>query len=68
MFKKFSDAVNLQVIQIATSLKKSERGDTSFISILIILGVVILLATVFIGFKNQIVGQVQEIIDGFQIS
>jgi len=45
----------------------SERGDTNFISILIILGIVILLAGVFMGFKDQIVGMVQEIIDGFTI-
>ena len=40
-----------------------ERGDTNFISILIILGIVILLA----GFKDTIVSQVQGIIDGFTI-
>lgn len=45
----------------------SERGDTNFISILIILGIVIILAGVFMAFKDQIVGQVQEIIDGFTI-
>ncbi len=45
-----------------------ERGDTNFISILIILGIVILLAGLFIGFKDQIVEQVQAIVDGFTIS
>ena len=44
-----------------------ERGDTNFISILIILGIVILVAGVFIGFKDQIVGQVQAIVGGFTI-
>lgn len=44
-----------------------ERGDTNFISILIILGIVILLAGVFIGFKDTIVSQVQAIIEGFTI-
>lgn len=44
-----------------------ERGDTNFISILIVLGVVILLAGLFIGFKDQIVGQVQAIVEGFTI-
>lgn len=44
-----------------------ERGDTNFISILIILGIVIILAGVFMAFKDQIVGQVQEIIEGFTI-
>lgn len=47
---------------------KSEKGDTNFISILIVMGIVILLAGIFIGFKNQIVGMVQDIIDGFTIS
>ena len=47
---------------------RNEKGDTNFISILIILGVVILLAGVFIAFKDQIVEQVQGIIDGFTIS
>ncbi len=44
-----------------------ERGDTNFISILIILGIVIILAGLFIGFKDKIVEQVQEIIDKFKI-
>lgn len=47
---------------------RSERGDTNFISILIILGVVILLAGVFIGFKDKIIQMVRGIIDGFTIS
>ena len=46
---------------------REEKGDTNFISILIILGVVIILAGVFIAFKDQIIGMVQEIIDGFTI-
>lgn len=46
---------------------KDERGDTNFISILIILGIVIILAGLFIGFKDQIVVQVQNIISGFTI-
>ena len=45
----------------------SEKGDTNFISILIILGIVIILAGLFIGFKDAIVGQVQGIVDGFTI-
>lgn len=46
---------------------KNERGDTNFISILIVMGIVILLAGLFIGFKDQIVGMVQEIVGGFTI-
>lgn len=46
---------------------RSERGDTNFISIIIILGIVLLVAGLFIGFKDQIVGMVQSIVDGFSI-
>ena len=49
------------------SFANEERGDTNFISILIILGIVILLAVLFIGFKDQIVNQVKAIVDGFTI-
>lgn len=46
---------------------KEERGDTNFISILIILGIVILLAGLFIAFKDQIVGMVEGIVNDFTI-
>lgn len=42
---------------------KSERGDTNFISIMVILGIVCVVAAVFIGFKDQIVGKAQEMIE-----
>lgn len=45
---------------------RSERGDTNFISIIIILGIVLLLATLFIGFKDRIVNMVEEIIRNFE--
>ena len=51
----------------AKNTLREERGDTNFISILIILAVVVVLAGVFFGFKDQIVGQVKEIVDGFTI-
>ena len=46
---------------------REEEGDTNFISILIILGIVILLAGVFIGFKDQIIGMVNNIVGNFVI-
>ena len=65
-------ALNRKAIALAATLQSmylkaasEERGDTNFISILIILGIVILVAGVFIGFKDQIVGQVQAIVGGF---
>ena len=45
---------------------KNEKGDTNFISILIIMGIVVLLAGVFIGFKDTIVQKVQEIVNGIE--
>jgi len=44
-----------------------ERGDTNFVSILIILGIVVLLAGAFIAFKDQIMGQVEQIVSKFKI-
>lgn len=52
-------------LYLAKEKMKSERGDTNFISIIIILGVVVVLAAVFIGFKDQIVGKVKEMIAQF---
>lgn len=67
-------ALNRKAIALAATVQSmylkaasEERGDTNFISILIILGIVILVAGVFIGFKDQIVGQVQTIVGGFTI-
>lgn len=65
---KFITKAHLNTRAAIQNFIRNERGDTNFISILIILGVVILVAGVFIGFKDQIVGQVQEIVDGFTIS
>ena len=42
-----------------------ESGDTNFISIIIILGIVIVLAGVFILFREKIVNVVKGVIDGF---
>lgn len=49
------------------NMMKEEKGDTNFISILIILGIVIILAGVFIVFKDQIVTQVEGIMNNFTI-
>ena len=60
-----------QMIKAQAMLQEAmeeERGDTNFISILIILALVVILAGIFIGFKDQIVGQVTSIVEGFTIS
>ncbi len=46
----------------AQNLLTDERGDTNFLSIAIILVVVITVAVVFIGFKDQILGWFQTAI------
>lgn len=68
MCRDFFMMLDLMIMNQIARFKKEEKGDTNFISILIILGVVILLAGVFIKFKGEIVKQVQDIIDGFTIS
>lgn len=67
MLKKL-DKMFIKLMTKQNLLLKEERGDTNFISILILLAVAISLAVIFIGFKDNIVGQVQEIINGFTIS
>lgn len=47
---------------------KDEKGDTNFISILIILGIVIIVAGVFIVYKNRILDQVKTQVDNFKIN
>ncbi len=44
---------------------RDESGDTNFISIIIILGIVIVLAGVFVAFRDKIVGIIKQVVDGF---
>ena len=67
MFDKWLRKTYVKAATALCSFANEERGDTNFISILIILGIVILLAGLFIGFKDQIVNQVKAIVDGFTI-
>lgn len=63
--------INTMLIRAYLTIKdklSSERGDTNFISIIIILGIVLLVAGLFIGFKDQIVEMVQGIVDEFEIT
>lgn len=68
MIKSLVNKVCAKANSIVRTAVKDERGDTNFISILIILGIVIIVASVFMAFKDQIVDQVQNIINGFTIS
>lgn len=47
-------------------MSNDEQGDTNFISIIIVLGIVILIAGVFVGFKDQILEAASEAIENFQ--
>lgn len=47
------------------SFLMDESGDTNFISIIIILGIVIVLAGIFIAFKDKIIDVVKDTINGF---
>lgn len=44
---------------------KSERGDTNFISIMILLAIALALATFFITTKDRILDWVNPMIEGF---
>lgn len=45
--------------------KNSDQGDTNFISIIIVLAIVIIVAGVFVGFKDQILEAAEEAINDF---
>ncbi len=67
MLRDWADRMYLKGMMRVQAMLKREEGDTNFISILIILGVVVILAGVFMAFKDQIVGQVNNIINNFTI-
>ena len=66
MLKKKLANLEVKAYYKVKDLLASERGD--FISALILLGIVVLLSGVFIGFKDQIVAKVQEIMNNFTIT
>lgn len=49
------------------SVVEGEKGDTNFISIIIILGIVLLLVLTFNGFKDKIVGLVEDQVKSFTL-
>ena len=70
---KFSDMSAKVMCLRARALKKSnvlvklseEDGDTNFLSIMIVLGIVLVVAALFIVFKDQILGLVQSAWNSF---
>ena len=59
------DMLLLQAKMKVQSFLKEERGDTNFISILVLLGIALALAGVFLTFKDQIIGWVDANIGDF---
>ncbi|MBR1529590.1 MAG: hypothetical protein IJ642_09880 [Oscillospiraceae bacterium] len=49
----------------AKAFLNDEEGDTNFLSVIILLGIALALAAVFIGFKDQILGWFHTNADGF---
>lgn len=65
---KIMDKVNSLMIKAklkAESFLYDEKGDTNFISILVILGIVLALAGVFLTFKDQVLSWVDTNIGDF---
>jgi len=54
--------------EIGTKIKKfanDERGDTNFISIIVVLALVLVVAAIFLVFRNQIIDKAKELISNF---
>lgn len=52
------NALNKLIIKMACKLNnflQEEEGDTNFISIIVILGIVLVLGALFVAFKDQII-------------
>lgn len=65
---KFVDKMNAMLIKArikTAAFFKDERGDTNFISILVILGIALALAAVFLAFKDQVISWVDTNIGDF---
>lgn len=66
--KKLDEMMNKMYIKAFCAMedfKNNEDGDTNFISLMVILGLVGGIAIAFIGFKDQIVNKVTELINNF---
>lgn len=65
---KLVDMMNMLMIKAMLKINAffdDERGDTNFISILVLLGIALALAAVFLGFKNQVIEWVDTNIGDF---
>ena len=65
---RFKERVNSLMIKgrhNMSSFIHDEKGDTNFISILVILGIALALAAVFLSFKDQVLAWVDNNIGDF---
>lgn len=65
---RLNDRINVLCIKTMnkmTEWKNNEKGDTNFISILVLLGIALALAGVFLVFKDQIIDWVDTNIGDF---
>lgn len=65
MVKEYMIKAYSNLVTGVYSFMHDEDGDTNFISILIILGIVVVLAGVFLVFKDQILEMVSGKVDTF---
>lgn len=68
MFDKINQKLTQLYCKIATDIycaKNSEQGDTNFISIIIVLGIVIVIAGIFVSFKDDILGSAEDAINDY---
>ncbi len=67
--KKFVEGLYIKAVFKATELKNevlyNENGDTNFISIIIVLGIVLALVVVFRGYITSILGKIKGNVNAF---
>jgi len=61
---KIKEKMNKLAVK-ATLLIREERGDTNFVSILVLLGIALALAAVFLAYKDDVLGWVDTNIAPF---
>lgn len=64
LIDKMNAVLTMAYIKV-NAFMKDERGDTNFISILVLLGIALALAGVFLSFQEEIMGWVERNIGSF---
>lgn len=63
--KKLLNAMVVKARMAKENFFKKENGDTNFISILVVLAIVMVVAGTFIAFKDRIIGWVNDSMPAF---